>query len=685
MYRQYTPEERAAYKAQQEAKQEEMLMQLAANWKAKPEDIAEYLRFSARFYQYSPRNTALIYAQNPAAQFCGSYKFYADRGYYVRNGEKGMSIRVYTPVTFYRTHAGAPWKRLSDATPDTRRLVDAGAIESREQAFFKYGYVFDIGQTTCPRGDYPKLMGLGYDSAEHAQIYQTVVGYCAQIGILVSEGSLHAAGLRGTYTAGTHEVRVNDLLGDTQKLSTALHEMAHGILEHSPLGEKSAAQREFEADALAILLSHQFGIEPTDTRKQHLAAVYADFAAELEAAGKIPTADVLFADVRKAAAAHAEKLTAAVDQALGREPIAEQSVPAVQENSQPDGPAEFTWPKRMSVPQEGYRLLLTMFPELMNGQLDHVRLKAPHMEPLSLEWISENELSVMQTYEQNGDLMMDPEITLRVDHTARLVYPLTFRQDGLGLYQEVGNGTQVNLELRRKLNRFFVDWMHNIENTGYIRAAVEKQLPFFMPPPTDLSDVPEEMKQQILENAAALDAREPRVTPKSEHLEVEGHFGTWYVIDDTTVNGQPYFLLEHEKYGDEVPGIVVDAQGKLVMEECWNGLSELRGFLARESAASMGVKLLRQACPDMDAATLEAAGAAVGFEALRHRAAQPKKTMLDPLKALLPSLDAAAKEQLYTRIRTCGAQLEQQGLPVEDFADRPEMLPLCGGDVEPEL
>lgn len=49
----------------------------------------------------------------------------------------------------------------------------------------------------------------------------------------------------------------------------------------------------------------------------------------------------------------------------------------------------------------------------------------------------------------------------------------------------------------------------------------------------------------------------------SEHIRVEGHYGTWHVIDDgwyaltPDVNGEPKtyrahcFLLEHDEYGDE--------------------------------------------------------------------------------------------------------------------------------------
>ena len=53
------------------------------------------------------------------------------------------------------------------------------------------------------------------------------------------------------------------------------------------------------------------------------------------------------------------------------------------------------------------------------------------------------------------------------------------------------------------------------------------------------------------------------ITRGSEHIQVEGHYGTWHVIDDgwyaltPDVNGEPKtyrahcFLLEHDEYGDE--------------------------------------------------------------------------------------------------------------------------------------
>lgn len=78
------------------------------------------------------------------------------------------------------------------------------------------------------------------------------------------------------------------------------------------------------------------------------------------------------------------------------------------------------------------------------------------------------------------------------------------------------------------------------------------------------------------------------ITRKSDHIEVEGHFGTWYVIDEgmfeltpDTPDGDPQairarlFLLEHEEYGDEAACVIVTEDGKLVLEDVWNGFDDL--------------------------------------------------------------------------------------------------------------
>lgn len=54
-------------------------------------------------------------------------------------------------------------------------------------------------------------------------------------------------------------------------------------------------------------------------------------------------------------------------------------------------------------------------------------------------------------------------------------------------------------------------------------------------------------------------------------IKVEGHRGTWYVIDEAVYDGRKLYLLEHEDYGDEAASVIIDENGDLVLEDVWNG------------------------------------------------------------------------------------------------------------------
>jgi Domain of unknown function (DUF6908) len=75
--------------------------------------------------------------------------------------------------------------------------------------------------------------------------------------------------------------------------------------------------------------------------------------------------------------------------------------------------------------------------------------------------------SVAHYYEQNGDLMKDPDMTFLRGEDGEY-YPLEFQQDNLGLYQRAVNfeGDQVksyNRALQKDLASFAGTWMKNIK------------------------------------------------------------------------------------------------------------------------------------------------------------------------------------------------------------------------------
>ncbi|XIJ20933.1 YodL domain-containing protein [Lacrimispora sp. JR3] len=74
----------------------------------------------------------------------------------------------------------------------------------------------------------------------------------------------------------------------------------------------------------------------------------------------------------------------------------------------------------------------------------------------------------------------------------------------------------------------------------------------------------------------APDIAKNEITEGSSNIEVEGHIGTWYVIDTEVIDGTKYFLLEHEEHGDIAPCVIIDSDANLVLEDVWNGFGDLK-------------------------------------------------------------------------------------------------------------
>ncbi len=63
---------------------------------------------------------------------------------------------------------------------------------------------------------------------------------------------------------------------------------------------------------------------------------------------------------------------------------------------------------------------------------------------------------------------------------------------------------------------------------------------------------------------------------QKDNIKIESHVGTWYVVDESEYKGKKVYLLEHERYGDEAPCIIVDENKNIIMENVWNGFSDLK-------------------------------------------------------------------------------------------------------------
>ena len=65
---------------------------------------------------------------------------------------------------------------------------------------------------------------------------------------------------------------------------------------------------------------------------------------------------------------------------------------------------------------------------------------------------------------------------------------------------------------------------------------------------------------------------------KKENIKVNGHIGTWYVIDTCYHMGKKVFELEHEEFGGDAPHIIIDENKNIILEDVWNGWLDLAEY-----------------------------------------------------------------------------------------------------------
>jgi hypothetical protein len=98
--------------------------------------------------------------------------------------------------------------------------------------------------------------------------------------------------------------------------------------------------------------------------------------------------------------------------------------------------------------------------------------------PVHVDFLGQNKngriFAMAHHYIQNGDVMQDPDMTFLV--TDQGVYPLTFQQDSLAIYQEaagIENGQFVTYDRAQQadLADFGNQWMHNIKEQQDLTPA----------------------------------------------------------------------------------------------------------------------------------------------------------------------------------------------------------------------
>lgn len=258
--RRSTPEERAA-------KIEALHADLTAAIQTLLDDDAwqQMLAFAAQFHTYSLNNQILLWAQSiqrgiAPTQFAGVSRW-NKLGRRVIAGSRGF--KVFAPVRV----------RLSQAEAEKRgpQGFDADGKPRMVVRGFRVEHVFDLSQTEgdpVPEAPSPRaLLGDGPDGLWEAVAAQVVeLGYA-----IVREQTPGLPEAYGSVTFTERLVRVRPDVDPAQACKTLIHELAHILAEHDER-KITRGQRETEAESVAFIVGHMFGLDTVEYSAPYVAA-----------------------------------------------------------------------------------------------------------------------------------------------------------------------------------------------------------------------------------------------------------------------------------------------------------------------------------------------------------------------------------------------------------------------------
>lgn len=64
------------------------------------------------------------------------------------------------------------------------------------------------------------------------------------------------------------------------------------------------------------------------------------------------------------------------------------------------------------------------------------------------------------------------------------------------------------------------------------------------------------------------------ITMDTDNYHIEGKKGNWIASDSIIIDGKQFYLMEHQQYGNQAAGVILDAYGRLIVEECLKGFDE---------------------------------------------------------------------------------------------------------------
>lgn len=80
--------------------------------------------------------------------------------------------------------------------------------------------------------------------------------------------------------------------------------------------------------------------------------------------------------------------------------------------------------------------------------------------------------SLAHYYKQNGDLMRDPDVQFGVNFEKQAIFPLSYRNDGIGFIQDVfDDNDNLVLKTEKSIGEFLLLFVSNIKDQGFLLSG----------------------------------------------------------------------------------------------------------------------------------------------------------------------------------------------------------------------
>jgi uncharacterized protein YqiB (DUF1249 family) len=105
---------------------------------------------------------------------------------------------------------------------------------------------------------------------------------------------------------------------------------------------------------------------------------------------------------------------------------------------------------------------------------EYLKLKSGNYMDLNIDHLSHKDddrsivISLAHNFIQNGDVMADPDMEIKIIPSMKMVEALTFQQDSTGTYQQVYlEDGRFYPTLKKDLNDFLNSWLKNLIQQGF--------------------------------------------------------------------------------------------------------------------------------------------------------------------------------------------------------------------------